>query len=466
MSPEIEHIAYSMLKDPKFIEVSSRGKAPGLITQTAYPVAVLLLMAVILTPTSTPALDARLQAGIASPADLSYLGRFTFAVDPRLPWTKAPIAVRVVNGQIRIFVTGHSQNGNPLCEYAYPGEAKEPAAAPVAEIVKGCSDAWQGRLKFGKVVTTPHVRGLLWHQGVVIAAYGEEYAAGGIHQPSVLAVNPDTGAAFGPWRTSAHSQQTRGYLLLNPRTGRVCAGAPITSGNGASPWGFACHEFKNFDLSTPPSSLTDLTDAGIATTALASHPIGAPQRRFDTNYLNVGWNCSVPNVKFKTPPPGCSGVYDTTKGGWSAPGSDFFTSIDTISAAAWVKTSTVEGVIGFGHMVRTIEGHKYADGGTKAQHWYGPGISPFGQNGTRYMESTGDTTETMETVAWFFDPNNLQVDPRPVSLNSFAPGIPSLAKALYQFGGAAWEPTNRLLFLSEYDPMTMLVPLVHVFRVR
>jgi len=39
MSPEIEHIAYSMLKDPKFIEVSPRGKASGLIDQTAYPVA-------------------------------------------------------------------------------------------------------------------------------------------------------------------------------------------------------------------------------------------------------------------------------------------------------------------------------------------------------------------------------------------------------------------------------------------
>jgi ATP-dependent RNA helicase RhlE len=39
MSPEIEHIAYSMLKDPKFIEVSPRGRASGLIEQTAYPVA-------------------------------------------------------------------------------------------------------------------------------------------------------------------------------------------------------------------------------------------------------------------------------------------------------------------------------------------------------------------------------------------------------------------------------------------
>jgi ATP-dependent RNA helicase RhlE len=39
MSPEIEHIAYSMLKDPTFIEVSPRGKASGLIEQTAYPVA-------------------------------------------------------------------------------------------------------------------------------------------------------------------------------------------------------------------------------------------------------------------------------------------------------------------------------------------------------------------------------------------------------------------------------------------
>ena len=39
MSPEIEHIAYSMLKEPVFIEVSPRGKAAGLIEQTAYPVA-------------------------------------------------------------------------------------------------------------------------------------------------------------------------------------------------------------------------------------------------------------------------------------------------------------------------------------------------------------------------------------------------------------------------------------------
>lgn len=39
MSPEIEHIAYSMLKDPTFVEVSPRGKAAVTIEQTAYPVA-------------------------------------------------------------------------------------------------------------------------------------------------------------------------------------------------------------------------------------------------------------------------------------------------------------------------------------------------------------------------------------------------------------------------------------------
>ena len=40
MSPEIEHIAYAMLKDPTFIEVSPRGQgSAGLIEQTAYPVA-------------------------------------------------------------------------------------------------------------------------------------------------------------------------------------------------------------------------------------------------------------------------------------------------------------------------------------------------------------------------------------------------------------------------------------------
>jgi ATP-dependent RNA helicase RhlE len=39
MSQDIEHIAYSMLKDPVFIEVSPRGTAPGTIDQKAYPVA-------------------------------------------------------------------------------------------------------------------------------------------------------------------------------------------------------------------------------------------------------------------------------------------------------------------------------------------------------------------------------------------------------------------------------------------
>ena len=39
MSSDIEKIAYSMLKDPVFIEVSPRGRAAGLIEQTAYPVA-------------------------------------------------------------------------------------------------------------------------------------------------------------------------------------------------------------------------------------------------------------------------------------------------------------------------------------------------------------------------------------------------------------------------------------------
>ncbi len=39
MSPDIEHIAYAMLNDPTYIEVSPRGKAAGLIQQSAYPVA-------------------------------------------------------------------------------------------------------------------------------------------------------------------------------------------------------------------------------------------------------------------------------------------------------------------------------------------------------------------------------------------------------------------------------------------
>ena len=38
MSSEIERIAYSILKDPRFVEVSPRGRAAGTIHQSAYPV--------------------------------------------------------------------------------------------------------------------------------------------------------------------------------------------------------------------------------------------------------------------------------------------------------------------------------------------------------------------------------------------------------------------------------------------
>ena len=39
MAPDIEKIAWSIVKDPVCVEVSPRGKAAGTIEQTAYPVA-------------------------------------------------------------------------------------------------------------------------------------------------------------------------------------------------------------------------------------------------------------------------------------------------------------------------------------------------------------------------------------------------------------------------------------------
>ncbi|MFL6212225.1 MAG: DEAD/DEAH box helicase [Pyrinomonadaceae bacterium] len=39
MSPEIEHLARTNMREPKLVEVSQRGRAAGLVEQTAYPVA-------------------------------------------------------------------------------------------------------------------------------------------------------------------------------------------------------------------------------------------------------------------------------------------------------------------------------------------------------------------------------------------------------------------------------------------
>jgi len=57
MSPEIERIAYTMLKDPEFIEVNQRGKAAVTIEQFAYPVAQASKMGLLLDLLETETLD-------------------------------------------------------------------------------------------------------------------------------------------------------------------------------------------------------------------------------------------------------------------------------------------------------------------------------------------------------------------------------------------------------------------------
>jgi len=57
MSPEIERIAFTMLKDPEFIEVSPRGKAAVTIEQFAYPVAQASKMGLLLDLLEKETLD-------------------------------------------------------------------------------------------------------------------------------------------------------------------------------------------------------------------------------------------------------------------------------------------------------------------------------------------------------------------------------------------------------------------------
>ena len=390
--------------------------------------------------------------------DLSYQGMFRLfpsdGQNTRLGFSYAAMTGRVVNGEIRILITGSWPNGwnEPVYEVAYPGAGPNVNSSPVAPLVRNWGNVYQGHdVNIGD---HRYVKGLLWADDMLIWAYGDAYNVAGTHAPSIGAsvLNSNgTVQAYGPWRTTAHSQKTRGYLVRHPVTGQVGYGGPITSGNAQSPWGAAVHLGNVPNLSRPADPLYG-SAASINTTPFIDHSSDRRQRRFDTNYRLCGWNVQ----------------YVASQGGWTQPGPDTFSSIDMISAAAWVHTGNKHGIVCFGQMVQTIPGYAYGGGDSLAHMWYGETTCVHGQIGVGTM-ATGDAAGSSVMQVWVFDPQNPSVDPRPVPLKNLIPGR-NQATNLYQFGGAWFEPQSKLLFVSEIlaDPTASAFehqPIVHVFRV-
>ena len=127
-----------------------------------------------------------------------------------------------------------------------------------------------------------------------------------------------TGAvqAYGPWRTTEHSQKTRGYLVpvppdFTPAGGRLLAvGAPPTSGNNYGPRGANLFALDPITTSKSADSASN-TNASLSGKRLIYHDSAHPQAR-DGNYSICGWNVN----------------YDNSKGGYLTPGSPDFNNSD------------------------------------------------------------------------------------------------------------------------------------------
>jgi hypothetical protein len=397
--------------------------------------------------------------------DLSYLGMFKLfapnGVNTFLGFSGGAITGRRVNGNVHLLVAGSfpRRNGgsDPIYEVAYPGVGASIGSAPAAPLVQNWGDIYQGRrpTQHGNL---PVLRGLLYADDMLLWSYGDEYNAGSPSwDPSVGAsvLNPNgTVATYGPWRTSIHSQMTRGYMVRHPTTGQVGYGGPITSGNIYSPWGAEVALGAVPSLSRAPSAVGNPNDIAIQVTPFIHHDVNSKQVRHDTNYRLCGWNV----------------LYDSAAGGYTLPGPNSFDSIDVISAAAWVRTANCEGIVCFGQMTQTIPGTVYGGGDNLTHRWYGPTTCVHGQDGSGVSVSVGEAAGSQVLQMWVFDPSHPNVDPVPIPVRTLIPSL-NRASHLYQFGGAWFDQPSSLLFVSEimadrtsnnYEAQ----PVIHVFSVR
>jgi hypothetical protein len=393
---------------------------------------------------------------------LRYQGLFRLfpqdGTSTRWGFSNGALTGRVVNGNIQLLIAGAAPNGDPVYEVSYPGVGPSLQGAPIAPLVHNWGDVYQGKRLVAD--TSGHgttVRGLLWADDMLLWAYGDTYAPGQPHNPSIGAtrLNADgTKAAYGPWRTTANSQKTRGYMVRHPSTGQVGYGAPATSGNAGSAWGATVNLGGKPDLNLPPDPVSNTAAISISTTPFIDHSMDHPQRRYDTNWKKCAW---------KAP-------YDSSQGGLTGPGDDNFDTLDMITAAAWVKTANNSGIVCFGQMVQTLPNYVYGGGDTVVHRWYGPGICPHGQDGRALQGSVGDAAGSAVLNMWVFDPNNPAVDPRPVPIRTLVPSA-NVASTVYELGGAWFEPSSGLLFVSQimvdrlfssYEPQ----PVIHVFQVQ
>lgn len=432
------------------------------------------------TPPPPPPSGTRL---LLTPSDLTYVGKILLPLDDpgqgtRFGYSRGTMTGRRLNNEVRLFITGSvGGNGdyNNVKDAIY--EVRPGTIGQRATLVRNWGNIGQGRLLLRDTQQEPTIRGLYYTAGRLWWAYGSNYFTGSDPDPSIgcTLLNDSTGAVtrYGPWRTQEHSQMTRGYMVEMPSDyafagGRTFGvGAPVTSGNANGPRGSVLTALDNFDPTSlaPDTAGNGVTHVSVNGKRIIFHDWQHPQER-NGNYKKCGWNVN----------------YDSSQGGYLQAGNPSFENndgmaLDMVTAAAWVRTPTRDGIVFIGQMTDVVAGVNY--GSDSLPHmWYGPQDTPCIHGQTGNTPGTGPKSASEVPMLFIYDPATVAASGTPWGfqaasasrLNTIS-GVGSAIAARvleqYQFGGAWFDQPGKRLYVCETQAESVGEPrpVIHVFSV-
>jgi hypothetical protein len=458
--------------------------------------------------------SAPVSGAVLTQSDLMYLGSFKVpsgeGLSQALYYSVGAFSIRRGldgRGPLTFLMSGPNQGVSGweqfamLREFTYPGESL--SAPPVATTVQDWADIWNGKgTGIADTLNRPQdgypiLWGLYYDQSTNLLWWTYQTPYNSVWNPSIgcTLLNPDgTAKGFGPWRTSTHSGKTGGFITPIPSgfqqyvggKTHVLGAAPHVQ-NSVTAFGGELQAVSLPPKETTPDVVSN-SNASIVTQALLDYDINNPQPRNVSGLILCTWNCGLRN-----PPAGCSGNYDSTKGGAMSPAAPYFSGanpgssllLDWMDTCSWIDTGSKRGIVQFGQLIDTIPGHVYEDGGGVCHSWYGPGTCVHGQVDATHP-ATGPGAGTLASTVWIWDPNDLVA----VAKGSASPHSPlprstclvtQLANAgsigagingtggKYRWGQSHYDPVTGKLFVSEkmvdaYGCCTF-VPRIHVFQV-
>lgn len=388
-------------------------------------------------PSQTPSDRALLRAD-----GIRYEGSFrmpTFACGWTTAWSSAGLALRHVDGRVRLLTGAHVYGGSPIYEVGLPGVAATPAQWPLATVAQEHCDAYQDRRRLAP--DTEPAGADVWTHGLhfdeaanrLYWSYGDVYNADASNDSVMGYTDFGSGQAYGPFGSGSdvHSQRIRGGVLRVPDwyAARYLNGHQLLIGFGGY------YNIIGPGSMGPTLFTTSMAGAALSPQPLLDHPAAVT--------LSDHWALRPANYSIR------AGLDwgrapDGERGYW-APG-------DTIEGAAvWIDTGRKHALMYFTQL--NLEEIWYGDGGLHsggtASYWYT--YDPFD-----LAEVAAGSAE-----AWEPQPQVTAVD------------YPSLAAsseegAESRISGAAYDSATSRLFLlhlNAWEQDGEFHPVVHVYHV-